>query len=387
MVATKYEKYRLAIDGHVLLQKEKTGVGQTAQYLIDELVKNKDLDIQINFVDFLGYRCRKLIRHYRARGCRIKFCWWMPYSVYNKVFEKCKIPYFFLFGRKNKCTLFFEYKVPFGVGTRVVNYVYDVNYKIYPETVEEAALIWLEEYLPIYCERSDMIITISEFSRKEIVKYLGIDRDRIRVVPCGVDCEKYSRDAGMTRIVAVRKKYGIEGKYILYIGTLEPRKNIAILIEAYHILVKTAGEMPKLVIAGKKGWMYERLFQMVSEFGLDDQVLFTGYIKDSDSAALLTGAEMFVFPSMYEGFGIPPLEAMACGTPVIVSDAEALLEAVGECAAVFRSGDAADLCSKIEQLLRNGEERKRMSETGRNWAEGHTWELVGERLAAVLAAV
>lgn len=383
MEVIKNKKYRIAIDGHVLLQKEKTGVGRTAQYLIDELVKNGDLDIQINFVDFLGYRCRGLIKHYKKQGCRIKFCWWLPYSVYYKIFEKFKIPYFFLFGKKSDITLFFEYHVPYGVGTKTADYIYDVNYKVYPDTVEKSALRWLNEKIPIYCKRSDIILTISEFSKKEIERYLGVDGKKIRVVPCGVDCEKYNRKIGLNRIHEVRNKYGIEGQYILYMGTLEPRKNIKVLIEAYHILVEKKIRLPKLVIAGKKGWMYEELFQMAANFGLKDRVLFTGYIEDDDSAALMTGAELFVFPSVYEGFGIPPLEAMACGTPVVVSDAEALLEAVGECAAVFRSGDAVDLSGKIERLLRNKEEREKLSKVGRSWAKRHTWEMAGVRLAAL----
>lgn len=375
---------RLAIDGHVLLQKEKTGVGQTARHLIDELVKNRDFEIQINFVDFCGYRCHKLINHYKAKGCKVKFCWWLPYSVYTKIFEKLNIPYYILFGRKNDITLFFEYQVPCGVGTRVANYVYDVNYKVYPETVSKADLKWLDEKLPVYCERSDMIITISEFSKREIEKYLGISSNRIQVVPCGVDCKKYGRKIEAKQINEIRKKYGIKRDYILYMGTLEPRKNISLLIEAYHFLKEKKRKLPQLVIAGKKGWMYEALFQMVAEFGLGDQVLFTGYIEDEDSAALMSGAEIFVFPSLYEGFGIPPLEAMACGTPVIVSDAEALLETVGKCAVVFRSGDSAELSRKINCLLEDENMRKKMLKLGRAWAEKRTWEKAGEKLAMTL---
>lgn len=387
MEVTENKKCRLAVDGHVLLQKEKTGVGQTAQYLINELVKNENFDVQINFVDFLGYRCHGLIKHYKSQGCRIRLCWWMPYSVYAKIFEKFKIPYFVLFGRKNRYTLFFEYKVPYKVGTKVANYVHDVNYKVFPDTVEQSDLKWLEENLPVYCDRSDVIITVSEFSKKEIIKYLDIAGNQIAVVPNGVDCEKYSRKMDLNQIAATRNKYGIDGEYILYMGTLEPRKNIGILIEAYHILLGDNNDLPKLVIAGRKGWMYERLFQMVQEFGLENQIIFTGYIEDSDCPVLMSGAKLFVFPSLYEGFGIPPLEAMACGTPVIVSDAEALLEVTGECAEFFRSGDAEELSSKLEQLLENEEERNRLSEAGRSWAEKHTWEMAGGKLAAVLENV
>ncbi len=384
MEVDRTRKYRLAIDGHVLLQSEKTGVGQTAQYLIDELVKNRNFDIQINFVDFLMYRCWKIIKRYKKQGCRIKICWWMTYSLYAKLFERFKIPYFFLFGRRNDATLFFEYQVPFGVGTKVADYVYDVNYKVFPETVDELALKWLDEKLPLYCERSDVIITISEFSKKEIEKYLGIDSNKIHVVPCGVDCKKYNGRIRAEQIDAIRRKYGIENDYILYMGTLEPRKNIALLIEAYHFLTEQKDDLPTLVIAGKRGWMYEQLFQMVLDFGLKDQIVFTGYIEDADSAALMSGAMLFVFPSLYEGFGIPPLEAMACGTPVIVSDAEALLETVGEAARSFRCGDSVDLSSRISQLLEEKEERRRLSSFGQEWAEKHTWEKAGEKLEAVL---
>ena len=320
MEATKSRKYRIAVDGHVLLQKEKTGVGQTARYLINELAKNSSVDVQINFVDFFGYRCREFIKEYKRMGCRIRFCWWLPYSIYVKMFEKFKIPYYFLFGKKNDITLFFEYWVPYGIGTKTANYVYDVNYRVYPETVEKSALKWLNDTLPLYCERSDIIITISNFSKKEIERYLGISDRRIQVVPCGVDCDKYKKETSLEQSVSIRKKYGIEGKYILYMGTLEPRKNIAILIEAYHMLAERNRQLPKLVIAGKKGWMYERLYQMVTDFGLKDQIVFTGYIEDDERVDLMTAAELFVFPSLYEGFPISVIEWTINGLPCILSD-------------------------------------------------------------------
>ncbi len=384
MEATKSRKYRIAVDGHVLLQKEKTGVGQTARYLINELAKNSSVDVQINFVDFFGYRCREFIKEYKRMGCRIRFCWWLPYSIYVKMFEKFKIPYYFLFGKKNDITLFFEYWVPYGIGTKTANYVYDVNYRVYPETVEKSALKWLNDTLPLYCERSDIIITISNFSKKEIERYLGISDRRIQVVPCGVDCDKYKKETSLEQSVSIRKKYGIEGKYILYMGTLEPRKNIAILIEAYHMLAERNRQLPKLVIAGKKGWMYERLYQMVTDFGLKDQIVFTGYIEDDERVDLMTAAELFVFPSLYEGFGIPTLEAMACGTPVIVSDAAALLETVGKNAMVFRSGDVTDLSCKIDVLLSDEVRRNILRVSGRKWAENYTWKRAGKQLVDAL---
>lgn len=380
MEATKKKRLRIAIDGHVLLQNNKTGVGRTAQFLIDELVNDENVDVQLNFVDFLGYRCNKLIRAYRQKGCRIKFCWWLPYSVYQKLFEKLKIPYYLLFGKKNDVSLFFEYFVPYKVGTKVANYIYDVNYKVYPETVEKTNLQWLNENLQKYCDRSDTIITISEFSKKEIRRYLDINKQNICVVPCGVDTNRYSEEIYSSqkerndKIGIVKNKYGISGSYILYLGTLEPRKNIGILIKAYHQLKQTENHLPKLVIAGKKGWMYDELFEMVLSYDLNDDVIFTGYADEEDNPVLMSGAEVFVFPSLYEGFGMPPLEAMACGTPVIVSDAASLPEVVGDAAMQFRTDDDTDLSEKLGRMLSSDKEKNHFSMLGKERVRQYTWK-------------
>lgn len=390
MEAIKKEKLKIAIDGHVLLQGNKTGVGRTAQFIIDELVNDTDVDVQLNFVDFLGYRCNKLIKKYRQKGCRIKFCWWLPYSVYRKQFEKLKIPYYLLFGKKNDVSLFFEYFVPYKVGTKVANYIYDVNYKVYPETVEKTNLKWLNENLQKYCDRSETIITISEFSRKEILKYLNIDKQNICVVPCGVDNDRYSEHLCSSqkerdkKIETVKNKYGISGNYILYLGTLEPRKNIGILIKAYNKLKQTENYLPKLVIAGKKGWMYDELFALVSSYDLKNDVIFTGYIDEEDNPVLMSGAEVFVFPSLYEGFGMPPLEAMACNTPVITSDAASLPEVVGDAAMQFRTDDYIDLSKKLGKMLSSNEEKKHFSMLGKERVRQYTWKNAEIKLVKVL---
>ncbi|MCI8316861.1 MAG: glycosyltransferase family 4 protein [Lachnospiraceae bacterium] len=272
------------------------------------------------------------------------------------------------------------------MGTKVANYVYDVNYKVYSETVDHSTLVWLDKNLPIYCDRSDLILTISEFSKKQIEKYMKIKESKIQIVPCGVDCDKYKK-LDIEKINFVKHKYGIAGDYILYMGTLEPRKNIVILIEAYYLMTQKKTNIPKLIIAGKRGWMYEQLFQKTLEYKLEDQIIFTGYIENDDCPVLMSGAELFVFPSLYEGFGIPPLEAMACGTPVIVSNADALLEAVGENAIYFCPMNAEELCKKINYLLENQDLREKLSFSGRKWAEKHSWKKAGEKLTAVLETV
>ena len=245
--------------------------------------------------------------------------------------------------------------------------------------------------MKIYCQRADVILTVSEFSRQEIHHYLGIPLEKIHVVYNGVDPEQYHPDYREGRIQEVKAKYNIPGSYILYLGTLEPRKNIETLIRAYQRLL-TAGPsrfgqppsaFPKLVLAGKKGWLYDSIFQLVKEFHLENQVIFTGYVDESDAAPLLCGARMFVFPSLYEGFGIPPLEAMACGTPVIVSDCASLPEVVGDAGLLVPPTDIEKLAESMNRLLKDDQLHAALREVGLKRAGQFTWKASAKKLVQI----
>lgn len=227
----------------------------------------------------------------------------------------------------------------------------------------------------IYCNRADCIITDSHFSKKEIKKYLDIKEEKLKVVYCGVEHEKYHTHLDMRKVDKVKEKYKIDKPYFLYLGTLEPRKNISLIIDAFYEIAKHKKDII-LVVAGKKGWLYEEIFSKVQNYQLEKQVIFTGYIEDEEVPYLLNGAISFIFPSLYEGFGLPVLEAMACGTPVIASN-EASLPEVGEDAILYvdikEEMAPKKMSYLMEQLVTNKVLHEEKSNCGTEQAKKFTW--------------
>ena len=179
----------------------------------------------------------------------------------------------------------------------------------------------------------------------------------------------------------LKKSLEIEGEYFLYLGTIEPRKNLERLIEAYHIFSQKAGnDCPKLVLAGGKGWLYDSIFAKVTELKLSDKVIFTKYVPSEDMNALMCGALAFVFPSVYEGFGMPPLEAMACGVPVLVSGEASLPEVTGDCAVIVDAYSSENIAEGMNRLYTDSQLRDELSRRGLERAKGFSWDNSAEIL-------
>jgi len=355
---------KVAFDAQFLFDEQKTGIGWNSKAILDAMIEDGSVDIQLNVHEFRpNTEYDKMLEDYEKKGCRIKRNRIMPAGLYYKITEHIPIPYSTLFGSEADITQFFNFVVPPGVHTCTGTYIYDMAYKAFPDTVRESERKRLDQ-MQKYCDRSDFIITISEFSKNEIIRYLNIDPKKITVIPCAVDHRTYRPDYTEEEKETAKKKYGIPEDYILYLGTLEPRKNIPLLIEAYGLLKKENPDVPKLVLAGKKGWLYDEIFSKVREHCLERDVIFTGYVMQEDSPKLMAGAKLFVFPSKYEGFGMPPLEAMACGTPVVISNSDALVEVTGGAAAVSKIEDADNLKKEMENILGTSELQNKMKERG-----------------------
>lgn len=375
---------KIALDAQLIYEVQKTGIGRNAQMLIDELVKMPDVTCVLNCF----YRRKKkesdaLLASYREKGCIINQSKWMPGRIYNHLERIIPVPYSLVFGKKAPITQFFNYTIPFGVRGKKVTFIYDMAYKSRPETVALKTRNWLERGMPKYCKRADRIVTISEFSRQEIHHCMNVPLDRIKIVYCGVDTEKFHNRCSAQDIAAVKEKFGITRDYLLYLGTLEPRKNIESIIEAYSLLKKEKNIPHQLVIAGKKGWLYDSIFALVKQHGLEEDVIFTGYVTDEDARLLLNGAMVFVFPSHYEGFGIPPLEAMACGTPVVTSDTSSLPEVIGDAGIMVKPKDIRGLADGILSILQDENLRARYIEAGYRQVAKFTWENAARQLVEV----
>lgn len=291
------------------------------------------------------------------------------------------VPYSWFFGKKSDITHFFNYIVPpFVHGKKVVT-VHDMVYKAFPETVRGRTRFMLEMGLKRSMKRADIIVTDSEFSKSEIVKYFPQHEKKIRVVPCGVDLERFHPCTEPERIPEVKKSLDIKGDYFLYLGTIEPRKNLERLITAYgHLADKLGEDCPKLVMAGGKGWLNDGIYSRVERLGLTDKVIFTKYVPSDDLNPLMCGALAFVFPSIYEGFGMPPLEAMACGVPVLTSAEASLPEVTGDCAVICDAYSVKSIAKGLYRLCTDEKLRRDLSRKGIERAKGFTWERSAEML-------
>jgi glycosyltransferase involved in cell wall biosynthesis len=184
-------------------------------------------------------------------------------------------------------------------------------------------------------------------------------------------------------IERVKARYGIRGDYILYVGTLQPRKNLRRLLKAYA-MVQKRDETPCLVIAGRKGWLYDQIFQQVERLGLETEVIFPGYVPQDDLPTLLSGACFFVFPSLYEGFGLPVLEAMACGTPVLCSNVSSLPEVAGNVALLVDPLDVESMAEAMNRLLQDEGLRAQLVERGFQQVRQFSWDRCARETLTVL---
>jgi glycosyltransferase involved in cell wall biosynthesis len=228
------------------------------------------------------------------------------------------------------------------------------------------------------------VIADSEHTRRDLIRLLEIPPGDIEVAHLGVE-RRFRPLEDQASLEAVRRNNGLPPEIILYVGTIEPRKGLDTLIAAYGTLASEISH--KLVIAGKRGWYTEPLFKQVEALGLGKRVHFTDYVADEDLPWLYNLADLFAFPSRYEGFGLPPLEAMACGVPVVCSNAASLPEVAGQAAVLVQPDDVEGLATAMLRVLRDSALQAEMRARGLERARLFTWDEAARRTAAVYEGV
>jgi glycosyltransferase involved in cell wall biosynthesis len=220
---------------------------------------------------------------------------------------------------------------------------------------------------------ASLIITPSESIKREVCEHLRIEPQRIVAIPEAP--RGIFRPLALAQTVETRRRLGIEDEFVLSVGTIEPRKNLLTLLGAFAEVLRATDQRPQLVLAGQQGWLMDDLRSAIERSGIGDRLCLTGYISDDDLRALYSSCRVFVYPSLYEGFGLPPLEAMACGAPVIASRIPSIMEAVGPDAAhLVHPTDAQALARSILQVLTDENERRTLAEAGRARAAQFSWE-------------
>ena len=249
--------------------------------------------------------------------------------------------------------------------------IHDLSLFTQPQTHEDDNVKRGKRRMPLMARRATRIIAPSEFTKRETIEHLGIREDKIRVI--FEAAREGMKPLPLGECQTVFAKYNIRPPYLLYVGTIEPRKNLLTLIRAYDELLKQTDFTPQLVLCGGRGWLFDEVFKLVEELKLQDMVRFTGYVADEDLPAMYSAAEVFVYPSLYEGFGLPPLEAMACGTPAVTSNVSSLPEVVGNAGLMHDPNSWQDLVRQIIKML-DPQTREHFRQAGLEQAARFSWD-------------
>lgn len=380
---------RVAIDARSAFSQGKTGIGYYTSHLVRLLPRVDPGTTYIAWYPsiraaFHLRERRNSFGHDRApnlvnRPPRIPATWFQRWAVQHDI---PRLEWLVRFD-----VLFAPNFVPPPTRTRrLVLTVHDLAFRLFPHTAPLATRRWLSR-LDVALHQASRVIVVSEQSRRDLLELYPVQADRVSVVPLGVDTEVF-RPAPKEAVTAVRRRYGIEGPYVLSLTGIEPRKNLPAMIRAYGIL--KADVRPTLVLAGPlaprnpEGWDLLRPALDDQPPEVRDRIVFTGYVSEMDKVALLTGAEALVYPSLYEGFGLPVIEAMACGTPVLTSSVSALPETAGDAALLVDPHDTGAIAQGIERLLTDPVLSRNLRAAGMARAGGFSWNETARRTAEIL---
>jgi glycosyltransferase involved in cell wall biosynthesis len=261
--------------------------------------------------------------------------------------------------------------------------VYDLSFIHYPESLTAGRRLYLKTLTQLSCRRARQVIAISESTRRDLVKQWNLPADKILVAYPGVGDQ--FRPLPANEVKAYRCRQGLPEHFILCLGTWEPRKNLDKLVQAFKLLRRRTDSF-KLVLAGGKGWLYDSILARIENLNLQNDVIVTGYIPTEDLALLYNAATVFTYPSLYEGFGLPVIESMACGTPVITSDVSSMPEAAGwgeSCAAlIIDPNDTKDLAEVMYRACKDSVLRRQLQEKGFKQAAKFDWNKTASITAA-----
>jgi glycosyltransferase involved in cell wall biosynthesis len=275
-----------------------------------------------------------------------------------------------------------QFSVPPLLRGRRVLTIYDLSFERFPEFFQPRFRVQMKLMVRWSCKRADQIITISESSKRDLVEIYKIDPERITVTYPGPaeNCKPMDAEQARNRL---REAYGIEQPFILYVGNLEPRKNLPRLLEAFAQLRQKELIAHKLIIVGQKAWLYDGIFETIRKHSLEGEVVLTGYIPGDDLPVFYTAAALTVYPSLYEGFGLPVVEAMACGSPVITSLGSSLEEIAKDAAVLVDPYSVSSIAAAIETVANSSELQRELREAGLARAACFSYRKMAEQTRSV----
>ncbi|MGE5327870.1 MAG: glycosyltransferase family 4 protein [Thiobacillus sp.] len=373
------KKLKIFIDAEVLVTPHFSGIGHYTLELLRGLDHALDSRDDIKVVLLVYFRNYSKIKKYGFKNITYrKSPFPMRVNNYLKI-HNLQFFYDLFFGRA--IYLFPNYTSWPLLFSKSVPIIYDLSFEYHPHYVEPNNQRFLSSGVRKSVERSNRIVTISTNSKNEIIEFYKVPGQKVDIIYPGVDQTELFRWPE-NEIAKVKARYGVFGKYILFVGNIEPRKNLKNLLLAYEKLDKKTRKKYSILLVGARGWLDDEIFEIIERLRLDGNLIQqpTQHVEDKDRAALYSGASLFVYPSRYEGFGIPPLEAMACGVPAITSDNSSLPEAVGDAAIKVSAESVDDLTNAMNNVLKDETLRDQLIDKGYKQIHKYSWDREAEKL-------
>ena len=364
--------------------RNRTGVGQYVYRLFSALFE-KDHNNQY-FIYGLLFFGKKFTPPFASkyRNVHYRLIRYLPSKAYNVLSRRIvPPPVDILTATKSDITIFTNFvRTSLPLGSKSLVFIYDLSFVLFSQYSNDKNARLMKKEVGKGAQKSDMVITISENSKREIISTYRVPKNKVEVINPAIDHDAYyprSKD----QVIKIKKKFNITKPYILYTGTLEPRKNIVGILDAYANLPTSIRDTHTLVLAGGRGWKDEEIRHRLEQYK-DLDIILTGYVDDSDLPALYSGAKVFVFPSHYEGWGMPPLESMACGTPVITSNNSSLPEVVGDAGIMLDAKDTKGLTKSIQKVITDKNLHNKMVTAGINQAKKFSWDKSAQKLYDII---
>lgn len=378
--------FNLGIDITPLTTPERTGVGEYTYQLLSALF---DIDTQNQY--FLFYNSFRDVDAHIPKW-KNKNVTYIKTGYPNKLFHTSV--QLFGFPRKDiliekrekiKLDYFFSPNLSFHAlskNTKHILTMHDLSFEIFPECFSPKMRLWHTLLSPKkQCKKAENILTPSQNTKRDIEDLYGIDAQKIQVLTPGLDSSFCNRVIDESQQKKMQEKYTLPEKYILFLGTIEPRKNIEGVIAAFELFQKKCGQEYKLVIAGGSGWKNTKILRVIEK---NKNVQYIGYVQNKHKAGLYSGARLFVYPSLYEGFGFPILEAMACSVPVITSNRSSLPEIAGDAAYFVNPYNTAEMALGMERILMDKEVSNFFIQKGKEHIEKFQWKKTAEQFLSFL---
>ncbi len=357
---------KIGIDASRANKKHKTGVEWYSYHLIEQF---KKIDHQNQYFLYANEPLRGALAEMPDNFQEAVLKWPIP-----RTWTVLRLSWEMLVGRKKCDTLFVPaHTIPLFNPERSVVTVHDIGFEHFPECYQTADKFYHKLIIHFIKKSADQIITVSEYSKRDLIETYKIDPAKIKVVYNGYDQERYREMPDAKTYI--RNKFEINAPYILFVGRLEEKKNISRLIDAFNLFKKqNPQDDHKLVLVGSCGFGFEQAQKKIGEYGLQKEIIFPGWLDDHDLPYLHSASDLFVFPSLFEGFGIPILEAMACGEPVVCSNTTSLPEVAGDATIMFDPTDIEQMSAVMARVLLNPRTASDLREKGLARTKLFSWE-------------